>query len=219
MNDERDENQSLIQGDLSMNLFMVLLTVLATLSISIVAIVQDGFKINSKNDSTDALDLALVPGWSPVQSINPRIIVRDGYFMRLDLSAFASDFANGRVYAEEIPGFDNSNPLPNDPEPTAYRLAFLHGPGAFPEDMIAWKLSFSALGPNSNENIPPEILNEIMQYSRADIHIYPNTEQNAWDFVAFLYQNRIGYRLLFRKKNLLQFGRSSKNFSFEETYK
>lgn len=213
---ETDSGLGVLQGDLSMNFFMILMVILATLTIASVAVITEGFPVRMEREPPADPPLGLIKSWTPVRELRPKLLIRDGQVHRMQLDSFATLFAKGEKYAPEL-GIDASNHLPQDPDPTAHMLVLQLGSARLPEDLYSWRLPAEAFA--AKGELPAEVIAELQTMAAADIYLYEGDEEAAWDLGARL--SELNTRLDFHwlPKGLFGYRRQSGDFLFVDTYK
>lgn len=209
----------LLQGDLSMNFFIILMVILAALSIAAVATVTDGFRSNVEIEADPDRPLALINSWAPTRSLRPRLLVREGVVYRMQLDAFARNFAAGERFLPST-GIDASNHLPDDPDPAAHRIILQLLSNPVPDTLYSWSLPAEAFAQDADAPLPAAILSEIEAEGAYDIYLSEGEgEEAAWDLAAYL--TLLNKRVTFRyvRKGQFAFQRRSNRFTFVDVYK
>jgi hypothetical protein len=225
--DEQDDEvsspqgSSLVQSDLAMNIFMVMLVVLSVLSIASSVAVTQGFRVDQKPDNA-ARPVALVPGWRPVQPVNPRFVIRDGRVFRLDLTQLAMAISQDKNLPDSASLSDSSRTLTKDPDPSTYRVFLYLFKNVVPENLVNYSFDISDIkvGEANAKTLPEQFVNDIKFSAGFDIFFFPGEEANAWLLFSKLNKAGIVVRLLkLRQKEVFAIERSTSKHSFEETYK
>mmetsp|Transcript_22853 Transcript_22853/g.38175 ORF Transcript_22853/g.38175 Transcript_22853/m.38175 type:complete len:218 (-) Transcript_22853:1984-2637(-) len=214
--DEPTEQTAVVQGDLSMNLFMVLLSVLATLAIAAAAVATEGFRKPMLSEPDRAVPELLSPGWSPVPQVRQRLIVRmDGLYL-LDLDGRARALSKGEGFRLE--GVTDSSRInSSDPDPQAHQLILILSAGSLPPELYHFHVPTDQILAGE---MGPEWDLLLDSGQEVDLLVYPDTDEIAWHIASALYHNRSPFRLLFQsRKNQIGYQRSTKNFTFEDFYK
>ena len=134
---------TVFQSDLAMNLFMVLMVILATLAAGTAAITQVGFTapMTSEQVPDPQPPLGMVGSWAPVLPVLPRLVVRDGSVQRLDLDLLAESFAAGQPL---IRGMDASRQPAEKLDPSAYLVELVLLDAPIPQEIVSWRISGKA---------------------------------------------------------------------------
>jgi len=201
-----------------MNLFMVLLSVLATLSLTIAATSMSGFAERLVPERNRDTALGLARSWWSVQHIHTRLVLRDSAVYRLKLDAFIDHFALGEPMFPDVPGLDQSGLITRDPDLTAYRVEFLLANDTFPLSLTAWRVDAADFLPGAE--VPVPLVHELTHAEAFDLFVYPGHEKLAWDIAAYLSAEHKRFDFLFMpNRAIFGFVRQSGNFTFEVIYK
>lgn len=214
----RKRAEAVFQSDLAMNLFMVLMVALATLTATSAAVTTIGFKVRMSSEQTDDRPLGLVASWQPVLPVSPRLVVRNGMVVRLDMDRLAESFAVGRAF---LPVLNNSKQLEADPDPSAYKIELILLNDAIPKEVVAWEIAAGAFASESTDaTLRQPFEQDVKRFEQFDVYVFPSHDQVAWDIVMRLNKANKRYRLQFIDRNeRLQFERASTRFTFEDMYK
>ena len=114
----------LLLSDISTNLFIVLLSVLAITSFASFSRSEKGFEIIANAEYTENSSLGLARGWSPIQQVHHRLVVRNNNLILLDLTPIAIALGNQVLFSSTNtpPNFDNTFILKNDMSPSGFAL-------------------------------------------------------------------------------------------------
>jgi len=209
----------LLQGDLSMNFFIILMVILAALSIAAVATVTDGFRTKVEAEADPDLPLALIKSWAPTRSLRPRLYVRDGVIYRMQLDQFAQSFARGERFLPAS-GIDASNHLPADPDPAAHRIYLQLLANPVPDTLFTWSLPASAFAQGAEAPLPEPVQAEIEAEGAFDIYLAEGEDEAAaWDLAAHLTLLNKRVTFLYVREGLFAFQRQSGRFTFVDVYK
>lgn len=209
---DRENPNALMQGDLSINLFMVLLSVLSALTILATVASSQGFRQPVRSEDAQNVPLALTRGWSPVPELRDLILVRaDGLYM-LDGMALADTF----VTAGRLDPGDNSRLFAQDRDPQAYHIQLAFYQGGIPDGYWSWHLDPQSLAADS---WPARWTDLLATGTPVDLAIYEGGETFAWQAATQLYDNGQAFRLLFQARDQVSYGRKTSLFNFEDVYK
>ena len=227
----RAADDGVVQGDLSVNLFMILLVVLATLSVVSVLVSRVGLPGRHASEVDRAQPLAIVRSWQPVQPIQTRLLIRGGLVTRMRFDDFALAFARGEPLATEPPGVEGALLLEGEPGPGAVRLLLsLDSDRPPPAAFSAWTVPAAvfaeeeepggAEGGGRGEALASGPAAELAQGDGFDLFVAPGDETAAWDIAAWLHAREKRFRFLFLpRKDIFAVERASSNAGFEEIYK
>lgn len=211
---------SVVQSDLSVNLFMVLLAVLATLAITLTVVSKEGFRTYLTSEpASDEVPMALSHGWLPVQPLRQRLLVRRSGLWLLDSTAIARARLSGQRIADDIPGYDVSRPLYDDPEPSSYLVDFGFGPDEPVDEITAWHIESSKLSLGAIDTWPAQWFSFLVDTRQIELVIYPGAEELAWHVAYQLYYEGATFRLLFQREQRLRYGRRTVDYTLEAIYK
>lgn len=217
---DRGADTSLVQGDLAVNLFMVLLSVLATLSIAAAVVSSQGYPVKMQEEGAPERPRGLSRGWNPVQQLRPRLVVLEGHVALLTTAPLAEALVNGQPLMPDVPGYDASKPLTSDPDPSAFKVLLNFGPDPLPPELIRWQLPATAFGTaEAGPVLPSEVETLIEEAPAVDILVYPDNEELAWSLAAALHDRDVPFALLFQARPRLGFQRATPLYGFEMIYK
>jgi hypothetical protein len=213
----------LVQSDLSMNVFITLLSVLSVLTLAASSFMAaEGYQVPYKSEEPAQRTLALVRSWKPILQINPRIVVRDGRAYRLDMRPLALAFATTRPVIRSESFDDSTALLRLDPDPSAYRiLIWLHQKG-FPSELVAYSFDIADLAPDvgGKARIPDMLARDVNQYASIDIFFHANDAAAFWTLAKLLTDSHAPYRSVqMDRPNLFAFEYATSRFGFEDVYK
>jgi hypothetical protein len=210
------------QSDLSMNVFIALLSVLSVLTLASSFMAAEGFAVPYKPEQSDERKLALVRSWKPVLQINPHILVKDGRAFRLDLRRLAIAFAeNRRVVANE--NFDDGTLLlTGDRDPSAFRIFIYLHKGSFPPELTSYSFEIAEIGRDATGafHVPDMLTQDLSRHVGIDIFFAPHDSADAWLLAQLLYESHVSYRLVaLTAASQFAFERATSRFAFEDAYK
>ena len=215
-------DSSLIQGDLSMNLFIILLTILAILVFSSMKLSTTGFEVRFEKDNDDDQIEGVSRGWSPIQPIHHRLLVRESIITLFNPTPIAITFARGEENEFILRGNDKTR-LPSNPDndPTAYVFSLGLSNKPVPKELTYWSTELES--PDSTPRFSNPAANDFFSDENYfDIFIYPGSEKVAWELSKFLTKKRKIFFLINQSessKNFIRYRRGSDLYTFESSYK
>lgn len=211
------------QSDLSMNVFITLLSVLSVLTLASSSFMAaEGFAVLYKAEETHDRKLALVRSWKPVLQINPHIFIKDGRAYRLDLRRLALAFAEDRPVVTSDNFDDGTLLLAHDRDPSAFRIfIYLHGSG-FPPELTSYSFEIAAIARDANGafRVPDMLKQDMAEHAGIDIFFAQFDAANAWLLTQLLNDSHVPYRLVtLASASQFAFERATSRFAFEDVYK
>jgi hypothetical protein len=214
--DDHSDNSAVAQGDIAVNLFMVLLSVLAALVIVAAVASPIGFRKPMIAETANNENLGLVPGWAPVPQARQRLAARADGLWLINLDGLAEALAERKRFLPDT-SLDNSTVMSSDPDPQAHIVSLDTDTDPLPTTITQWKLDVDAL--QDPDFLPLEWTAFLSTGPEIDILVFPGGEAQAWDVARDLQMNGSPFRLLFQIDNRIRFQRSTARFTFEDVYR
>lgn len=208
------------QGDIAVNLFVVLLVVISLLSVTAASRSDQGFLSPLLHSSPSEMSAAPFKSWQPILPTHPKILVRGDYAYLLDFNDLAVAFAAGKKAGFGEFGFDTSRLLPNDPDPSGFEVSVLLDRETLPANFSNASVRIDKLNePDADENAL-HFIKTVGGLAHVDVFYYDQTKLGAQTIAAYLLKNKIAVRLvLLRKDYLFGFASSGRRSGLEESFK
>ena len=216
---DRAQVSELVQGDLAVNLFMVFLSILATLTITVTVLATEGFKVDMESEDMDEASLGMSRGWAPVQHIRPRLLIRNGSVTYVDFTRVGVAFIDPDAFQPEIPGYNESRLYADDPDPGAFLVKLGIGDDPLPEELVVWSVPADTFRADSDQEIPPDLAQFFETNQAIDLMVYADAETDSWHLASYLYENKIRTRFYFWRSKVIGFRRLTDDYTFEKVYK
>ena len=208
---------ALAQGDLAVNLFIVLLVILAVLTLAEVSSENEGY-LTPFRPSESALTVGPpVLGWQPVLPAYPKVVLRDDTIHLVDLRALAEAFAANTKLNLGNEAIDTSKMLNGDLDPMAHRVFLtIDGEATFPSALSARAMSLSEIHEQKGE----DFFASLGPLSKLDLFLFPQDVARAASLIAKLHDRRIAVRVVMMpRQNAFGFVQSGGDFGLERTFK
>lgn len=218
--DEESQDRGLVslaQGDLSINLFMSLLALLAALSIAALAAGREGFIAVTPFTATEDPAAAPIRSWQPVLPVHPKLVLRQSELHLLDATEIAQRFIESDGAASAAGYRDSSKSLPGDLDPSAFQVFLGLDPTA------RWPASLSAGKAEIVEGAPVNLeifAGALDTTGRADLFLFPDDMAHAVEVIDALYAQDIAVRILKMPRNtVFGFVQSGRDLGLERSFK
>ena len=208
---------TLAQGDLAVNLFIVLLFMLSILTLAQVSSSAEGYFTPYRHGTPDAEAGPPVLGWQPVLPAYPKLVVRGGNLHVFNSVPLSYSFAVGKAADLGPDVADTSRRLTGDPDPVSYQvfLRFYDGAG-FPEALSSGTMALDALEEVEGQNF----LDGLAGTAKLDLFIFPEDMQSLVPLVDALHARRIALRILALPSNdIFGFAQTGRDFGLERAFK
>ena len=208
---------TLAQGDLAVNLFVVLLLTLSILTLVQLSPNAEGYFTPFRHSTPDAEAGPPVLGWQPVLPAYPKLVVRGGRVHAFNAAPLSRSFAADEA-ADLGPNVaDTSRRLAGDPDPVSYQvfLRFYDGVG-FPDALSSGTMALDAL-----EEVEGQVfLDGLTGIAKLDLFVFPEDMQRLVPLVDALHARRIAIRILMLPSNdIFGFVQSGRDFGLERAFK
>ena len=208
---------ALAQGDLAVNLFIVLLVILAILTLAEISSSSEGYLTPYRRSEPAATAGAPVLGWQPVLPAYPKIVLRGDSVHLVDLRALATAFAAEAPFDLGPDVGDSSRMTGGDLDPVANRVFLrLYDETTFPSALSAGSVALSKIDGNEGE----AFLAPLSSLPKVDLVLFPKGVARAAPLVAVLHARRIAVRpVLMPQQDIFGFVQSGGDFGLERTFK
>lgn len=208
---------ALAQGDLAVNLFIVLVVVLSTLTVAKVSSRSDGFLAPYRRAVLSETPDALVTRWQPVLPVYPKLVAHDERVYLTDLTALARSFARAETLDLGPDVADTSRMREGDLDPSASTVFLrFYGKATFPEMLSAASLPLDALDTAEGH----AFLDRIAEIPKVDLLVYSEQLVRLGPLMDALYNRNLGVRMVVMpRKDVFGFVYSGGDFGLERTFK
>lgn len=204
---------AMAQGDLAVNLFIVLLVVLSVLTVAQVSSNADGYLTPFRRSETAEALAAPSLGWQPVLPAYPKLVVRQGRVHLLDATALALAFAEGAPLVLPDGAVDNSKLLEGHLDPASFQLfVWLHD-GGVPAPLSAASVPLNAL----EDDAFWAALGEV---PKLDIFAYPDQLAQLTPLLDAVHGRKIAARVVALSNDaIFGYAYSGRDFGLERSFK
>ncbi|MEM7439421.1 MAG: hypothetical protein AAF393_07470 [Pseudomonadota bacterium] len=208
---------ALAQGDLGVNLFIVLLVVLATLTVAQVSSTSEGYLTPYKRGQTEVPKGPPPLGWQPVLPVvYPKLIARKGQLHLLDMTGVARAFAAQEPMDLGADARDTSRMRENDAEPSAHTV-FLR----FYSDTVPAAISRASLPLSDVQTEEGNLFLDLLTDTpKVDLFVYPDDVVAVGSIMDALHNRGIAVRLVsMQRDDIFGFVYSGSDLGLEKTFK
>lgn len=218
--DEDNSAFDVIQGDLAMNIFIVLLVVLSVFSLAASTTAIDGFKVDTIPTKKES-PLAALAGWNPVQPLQPKLLLREGVLYKLDTLKIAKNFYAGNKHLVTPELLVETKMLNEDRDPASYSNSFYFEGKNIPKIFVEYAIPVKYFSSNEAKEEGLDLLSvDLSKHSGLDLLYFPNQSKNAAKILTLLYEAGNTTRMIsLSSDNSFTLNRSSSIYAFEDAYK
>lgn len=208
---------AMAQGDLAVNLFIVLLVVLSVLTVAKVSSSSEGYLTPYQRGETATATSAPVLGWQPVLPAYPKLVLRNKVVHLLDLTGFANAFAAAAPMDLGADVQDSSKMLPGHLDPSSYQMFLrLYDDTGFPTTLSAASVPLDQL--NAEDGIA--FFEALGDVPKLDLFAFPDGVADMKPLVDAVHARQIGARIIVMpRQNIFGFVHSGRDFGLERTFK
>lgn len=207
---------AMAQGDIAVNLFVVLLVVLASLSIARLSHSPDGYVSPVARNAAPDQGAPPPLGWKKVLPTYPKVVVFGGRVHHLDLTALARAFAGDRRLDLGPGARDASRMIRRDLDPSAHKVILWFNQGRIPAPLIHDAVPLSRIaGPEG-----AAFLKRLGDAPKLDLIVYPDQMARAVPLIDALFDRPTDLRLIVPDRDrALTLVSSGRDFGFERSFK
>ncbi len=210
------EGIALAQGDLSINLFIVLLIILSVLTVAQVSSGNQGYRAPYFQGSADDTVGPPVLGWQPLLPAYPKLVLRGGRVYLVDLGPLAAAFAAGAPLDLGPDVSDTSMPLADDLDPAAHQVFVRLADATFPAALTGASLAMQDLGTETGT----VFLDRFRETPKLDLIVYPDDVDRAVPLVDRLHATGVALRIIVMPKpDVFGFAQSGGDYGLEKSFK
>lgn len=209
---------SVAQSDLSVNLFIALLALLAALSITAFAIGRQGYLFWSVSTVPEEPVGAPVAGWHVILPVHPKLVVRNGVLHIVDTTAVARRMAsNSGVISFE--GYrDTSKLLGSDPDPAGFQVFLRIDTDDWPSELSSAQIPLFEL--HQGNDIAAKFLAHLTDNRKIDLFLFPTETNGVVSLLDVLHGEFINVRIVVMpSETIFGFVQSGRDFGLERSFK
>ena len=208
---------TLAQGDLAVNLFIVLLLMLSMLTLAQVSAGAEGYLTPYRRSMPDAEAGPPVLGWQPVLPTYPKLVVRRGSVYVFNATPLSRSFAANEAADLGPHVADTSRRLSGDTDPVSYQVFLrFYDEIDFPEALSSGTMALDALDGLEGRNF----LDRLTGTAKLDLFVFPDDMQRLVPLVDALHVRRIALRIVLLPSNdIFGFAQSGRDFGLERAFK
>tara|TARA_B110000503_G_scaffold44142_1_gene72111 strand:+ start:229 stop:912 length:684 start_codon:yes stop_codon:yes gene_type:complete len=215
---DRSHFVSVAQGDLSVNLFMALLALLAALSVTTVAIGREGYLFWTS--STPQLDPVGAPiaGWHVVLPVYPKLVIRGGVLHFVDTSAVAQRMVSDTDSIDPEGYRDSTKLLGNDPDPAAFQVFLRIDTDDWPDQLSFAHIPLTDLQEGTGD--AAAFLARLTDSRKVDLFLFPAETVGVVSLLDQLHDAFINVRVLVMPSDtIFGFVQSGRDLGLERSFK
>jgi|GEM_PF-6999189 len=221
---DKNAHLAITQGDLAVNLFIILLIILSALTLAQVSTSTDGYLAPFNSNASTDTDGAPAKSWQAILPIYPKVVVRGDTAYMVDLRKLAEAFAKDMTMELGPDSRDTSRMLPGDPDPTAHTVFVrLYDQDAFPQDLTAQAVPLTELLDVTPQNAAPDATafwQRLEDTPKIDLILYPDDLSGLTPLMDSFHRRNIAVRLvLMSQQDIFGFSHRGADFGLERSFK